>query len=294
MTFEQLHVFITAVQSRTFLEAAEHLHITQSNLSKQIQKLENELGVTLFDRSKRKATLNDAGQYFFSQVQKLYFDYCETVNHLQSMKAKSLNTIRIGVLPVLNQYKLTGYFRSFREKYPIYPIYLEELEERDIVTRLEQGYLDFIITRPNILADKQHIHTQTLLNDELVVILPSDHPLSKQTAVSLKQLRHENFILMNPYTAIYQLCMDMFAKENIKPHIVRCARIETIISEISEHSGISLLAKSSLNVFQHEKISMVPLTHPVKLPLVIAYRNDSPISNATQICINYLTELIKN
>ena len=74
MTFEQLECFIYAVQENTFFDAAEALHITQSSLSKQIKKMEQELGIQLFDRSKRSAVLTQAGEFFYPEAQSFPFN----------------------------------------------------------------------------------------------------------------------------------------------------------------------------------------------------------------------------
>ena len=79
MTFEQLECFIYAVQENTFFDAAEALHITQSSLSKQIKKMEQELGIQLFDRSKRSAVLTQAGEFFYPEAQKLSLQYQQTI-----------------------------------------------------------------------------------------------------------------------------------------------------------------------------------------------------------------------
>ena len=75
MTFEQLECFIQAVQEKTFFDAAEALHITQSSLSKQIKKLEAELSIQLFDRSRRSAHLTQAGEFFYPEARKLVQQY---------------------------------------------------------------------------------------------------------------------------------------------------------------------------------------------------------------------------
>lgn len=86
MTFEQLTYFIATVESATFFDAAETLHITQSSLSKQIKKMEEELGTPLWDRSKRRAILTPAGRVFYLEAQKLCKQYHETLLKMKNSK----------------------------------------------------------------------------------------------------------------------------------------------------------------------------------------------------------------
>ncbi len=92
MTLEQIDYFICAAQSRTFFDAAETMHISQSSLSKQIMKLEKELELTLWDRSKRTAVLTPAGEFFYKEALKISRQYhrsMEAVSHFKDSESKS-------------------------------------------------------------------------------------------------------------------------------------------------------------------------------------------------------------
>ena len=127
MTFEQLKYFVTLVEGENFLEVAEKLYISQSSLSKQIKKLEEELEVSLLDRSGRKAKLTEGGEFFYLEAKKLLLEYEKLLENIKPYKKK--NILSIGVLPILSQYNLNLLFQNFKSIYPDIELIIDEQEE---------------------------------------------------------------------------------------------------------------------------------------------------------------------
>lgn len=282
MTFEQLDYFIASVESETFFDAAESMHTTHSTLSKQIQKLEQELNVDLWDRSRRRARLTPAGKSFYKEAQKLSRQYHETLKKMKTFQPVLKQELCIGTLPFLAQYHLTERIRKFRELHPKITLSLSELEENDLLSGLAQDAFELIIARETMIDTKQYSF-KPVAKDTLSVILSSDHPLAKCSVLSLEDIQSERFILMHPYTSIYQLCMNLFEKASIKPTILRTARVESIISAIQIGEGISLFPESNLQLFQHDWIVAVPLINAPTLKIGLVYkkgRETSPFLSA--------------
>ena len=128
MTPEQLGCFLAAARENTFLEAAESLHITQSTLSKQIQKLEQELGLALWDRSRRRAVLTPAGAYFLPLAERLFQQHQETRRLMERFRRESAREIQVGALPILTQYGISPQLHRFRGAHLEYVLLLIEAE----------------------------------------------------------------------------------------------------------------------------------------------------------------------
>ena len=281
MTFEQLDYFIASVESETFFDAAESMHTTQSTLSKQIKKLEKELGVELWDRSRRRAELTAAGKAFYKEALKLSRQYHETCQKMKRFQTIIRQELRIGTLPFLAQYHLTERIRQFIQVHPEITLTLSEVEEEDLLTGLFQDTFDLIIARETMINKKLYFFL-SIAEDTLSAILPSDHPLANRSVLTLKDLRSERFILMHPYTSIYQLCQKLFETSSIQPDIQRTARVESIISAVQIGEGISLFPESNFHLFQHDGVVAVPLKDAPKLQIGIAYKKDrgmNPILN---------------
>ena len=114
MTLEQIDFFLMAVRCDTFLEAAENLHIAQSTLSKQIQKLETELNLPLFDRTRRQAVLTPAGELFLQEAAELSLQYHQMLQKMHPFQETTRQPLRVGSLPFLTQYHLTSRTRIWK------------------------------------------------------------------------------------------------------------------------------------------------------------------------------------
>lgn len=270
MTFDQIQYFIAIVEENTYFDAAEELHISQSTLSKQIIKLEKELGVILLDRSRRKASLTPAGETFYQDALLLRRQYEIMNGHMKKyqISTSNKNELCIGTLPILTQYGLTAHFRQFTTSHPDIHLILDEVEEYDLKKGLLSGQYDLIICREQMIADQSSITSICLAEDELAAVLPVGHQLNG--SVSLSDLANESFILMNRYTSVHQICQDLFENVQIHPQILRTGRVESIISAVAIGEGVSLLPYSNFKLFHHEHVKTLPLTPPVKLPVVIA------------------------
>lgn len=292
MTFDQLDFFISVAETDTFLNAAEKLHISQSSLSKQIQKLENELDIKLLDRSKRSATLTKAGAAFYQEALQLSNQYQQTLKKMQKYRETIANEIRIGTLPILAQYHLTSLIKNFSFQHPEIHLSISEVEEQELIDNLENNF-DLIIARRNMFDSHSYIF-HTLASDRLCVILPSTHPLALKKMISIHEICNEKFLLMKPYTSIYQLCTELFEAAGVTPEIIRTSRMESIISAVSVKEGIGLLPEKNFHLFQHTNTVSVPLKESPLLSIVVAYKKESSPSISTHKFLKYLNTSICN
>lgn len=270
MTFEQLDFFIAAVESDTFFDAAEKLNTTQSTLSKQIHKLETDLGFLLFDRSRRSATLTPAGKAFYKEAGDLSIHYHDVLRKMSDFKAKAFSGLRIGTLPILTQYGLTGAIHNFIQSHPEISVSLIEAEEQELMAGLNDNTFDFIIARETMI-DPALYNFHTIARDRLSVMLPEAHPLACKTSLSLTEIASEPLILVHSYTSIYQLCMELFTHASLTPHVLRTARMESIISAVRFGEGVSLFPEKNFRTFEHAGLVAVPLTDAPELLVGIAY-----------------------
>lgn len=289
MTFEQLEYFIAVVRCDTFFDAAQTLHISQSALSKQIMKLEKELDIKLLDRSRRSASLTEAGTMFYQEALNLTREYRQALLRLRKFKEDSSLKLVIGTLPILSQYHLTAMLKNFADQNAHIRLSLEEVEEYDLLKGFSQGRYDLIITRSNMLDMDQYMFLP-LAEDRLSAILPDNHPMAGQPSVSIHDIAHESFILMHPYTSIYKSCMELFHQNGIEPSLSRTARMESIISAVAVHEGVSLLPEGNFRLFQHSHITSVPVSPSQKLVIGVAGKKSAPASTAVSCFIRYLME----
>ena len=285
MTFEQLQCFIASVEEKTFLDAAHSLYISQSSLSKQIMKLEQQLGVMLWDRSRRKAGLTEAGNIFYQDALILLKQYSQARNRLDRFRTESQLTLSVGTLPILTQYQLTPGFRDFQAAHPGIRLSLHEVEEPELMEGFEKGIYDLVIGREAMFYGA-NCQTQLIAGDQLAAVLDSSHPLAFRSSLCLEELKDEDFIFMNPYTSIYNLCVIRCREAGFSPRILRTARVESILSAVLIGEGISLLAGNSVRIFKPEHIAVIPLTPKIPLPVVLARHKERPVTRAMELFWN--------
>ncbi|NSJ48726.1 LysR family transcriptional regulator [Enterocloster aldensis] len=285
MTFEQLQCFIASVEEKTFLDAAHSLYISQSSLSKQIMKLEQELGVMLWDRSRRKAGLTEAGNIFYQDALILLKQYSQARNRLDRFRTESQLTLSVGTLPILTQYQLTPGFRDFQAAHPGIRLSLHEVEEPELMEGFEKGIYDLVIGQEAMFYGA-NCQTQLIAGDQLAAVLDSSHPLAFRSSLCLEELKDEDFIFMNPYTSIYNLCVIRCREAGFSPRILRTARVESILSAVLIGEGISLLAGNSVRIFKPEHIAVIPLTPKIPLPVVLARHKERPVTRAMELFWN--------
>ena len=285
MTFEQLQCFIASVEEKTFLDAAHSLYISQSSLSKQIMKLEQELGVMLWDRSRRKAGLTEAGNIFYQDALILLKQYSQSRNRLDRFRTESQLTLSVRTLPILTQYQLTPGFRDFQAAHPGIRLSLHEVEELELMEGFEKGIYDLVIGREAMFYGA-NCQTQLIAGDQLAAVLDSSHPLAFRSSLCLEELKDEDFIFMNPYTSIYNLCVIRCREAGFSPRILRTARVESILSAVLIGEGISLLAGNSVRIFKPEHIAVIPLTPKIPLPVVLARHKERPVTRAMELFWN--------
>ena len=269
MTFEQLSYFIAIVENDTFFDAACEMNISQSSLSKQIMKLEKELDLTLFDRTTRSATLTQSGEFFYNESKQLIEHYKLTLENIENFKSLHENKLHIAVLPIQTQYNLNALFNSFRKENPDIKLQITEVEDDRLIEGISKNEYDLIIARETMF-DKSQFKTYPLAKDELIVAISSEHKLSQRDKLTFDDIKNENFILMNPYTSIYKLCINKLKENNIDANIIRTARTESIIGSVAINEGISLLPKSNFEVFHQKNINTISLKPQIALSVVLA------------------------
>ncbi|MFR9209907.1 MAG: LysR family transcriptional regulator [Intestinibacter bartlettii] len=290
MTFEQLSYFIAIVENDTFFDAACEMNISQSSLSKQIMKLEKELDLTLFDRTTRSATLTQAGEFFYNEAKQLIEHYKLTLENIQIFKSLHENKLHIAVLPIQTQYNLNALFNSFRKENPDIELQITEVEDDRLIEGISKNEYDLIIARETMF-DKSQFKTYQLAKDELIAAISSEHKLSQRDKLTFDDIKNENFILMNPYTSIYQLCINKLKENNIDANIIRTARTESIIGSVAINEGISLLPKSNFEVFHQKNINTISLEPQIALSVVLAKHKKTASNIAIKEFIKFVDKI---
>ncbi|OUQ88645.1 LysR family transcriptional regulator [Brevibacillus brevis] len=189
MELLQLQYFLTVARMEHVTEAARSLHVTQSSLSKTIQRLEEDLGVPLFDRTGRKLRLNEFGSKFLCRVERALFELEQGKLELRDLSNPEHGTLELAVTTAST---LPNILREFRKKRPDIQFHVQMLSTLEMITLLHRGEVDFCLSSPPIQDDD--IECEIVFIDPILVAVPRGHRLADRSIVSLTELKDESFV----------------------------------------------------------------------------------------------------
>ena len=189
MELLQLQYFLTVARLEHVTEAARSLHVTQSSLSKTIQRLEEDLGVPLFDRIGRKLRLNEFGSTFLRRAERALFELEQGKQELRDLTSPEHGILELAVTTAST---LPNILQEFRKKRPYIQFHVQMLTTQEMVKLLHRGEVDYCLSSPPIHGED--IECQIVFIDQILVAVPKEHRLADRSSVSLSELRDEWFV----------------------------------------------------------------------------------------------------
>lgn len=245
MEIQYLREFEVLAELCNYQEAAEELHVSQSALSKHIQKLEEELDEALFVRSARTVTLSKYGAVFLEYVRQITALQKEALRQMQQLRAEDTERLVIACPPALERYGLAELMADFHRLHPETTV--ESIWSVDPVGALRARRCDFAFAQVD-LRDIPDISGVLYLEDYPVAVLPEHHALADADTVSMELLKDERFILHNraeesttvPQATLVKLC----EAAGFTPKIAMSANFSsTIVSLVSQGLGITVMQR---------------------------------------------------
>ena len=244
MTLTQLSYVLALAQHRHFGMAAEASFVTQPTLSMQIQKLEEELGVEIFDRSQQPIQVTETGRLIVEQARIAVAEAQKISDLALSTQEKVEGQVRLGVIPTLAPSLLPLFIRDFIEKYPKLNVAIEELRTQQVIERLKNGELDLgLVVTP--LADpllKEH----PIFQEPFLVYPSPDHPLVGEKKIDPKQLSAQDVWLLNEGHCFREqaisLCGDRKKVSALANNLrFESGNLETLRKMVDQSGGYTLL-----------------------------------------------------
>jgi LysR family hydrogen peroxide-inducible transcriptional activator len=242
MTITQLKYLLAVAEYKNFTAASKHCFVTQPTLSMQIQKLEEELGVTIFNRKKKPVELTTIGQKIVDQA-KLIVDESNRISDIvDQQKGYIGGEFKLGIIPTILPTLLPLFLRSFLKKYSKVHIIVEELTTEEIITKLTDGHLDAAIAATPL--ENPNIIEKVLYYEPFVGFVPENHRLYKHETISEDDLDIDDILLLEDGHCfkdnIINLC-NSNKNYNESKFELECGSIETLIKLSREGLGMTLL-----------------------------------------------------
>jgi LysR family transcriptional regulator, hydrogen peroxide-inducible genes activator len=275
MTLTQLDYIVAIDTHRHFATAAEHCHVTQPTLSMQIQKLEDELGVLLFDRSKQPVVPTEAGQAIVAQAREVLQAARRIPELAQESRDEVGGELRVGIIPTLAPYLLPHFLGTFMARYPTVRIQMQELLTDQIVDRLRNGLLDVgIVVTP--LRDG-HFTEIPLFSEPFMVYAAEGHTLLTTKAIQPSQLSTDGLWLLSEghcfRDQVLNLCGGNPSRTMLR---YETGSLETLIKLIDRQDGYTLLpylATLDFDAARRARLRPFAGTPPVREVSLVMHRS---------------------
>ena len=261
MEIRDIKSFIEVANHGSFTKAAEHSYLSQPSLSKSIKKLEEELKVKLFDRTTRHLLMTDAGRIVYRQGQQILSLSNELPSMLEELSDVATGEIKMGIPPLIGTLYFPHIARTFNELYPNVKLELIELGAKSIEHLVEENRIDVgLIVLP---ADPSIFNIYPVINDEFLLYIHQDHPLAIQEAISLSDLKDEQFILFAKDFALHDYIINTCKEAGFSPVIsYESSQWDLILELVASKLGITLMPKSIFEKQSNPKIKALPIEEP--------------------------------
>ena len=284
MEIQQLYYYMELCKQKNFTEAGYACNMTQGALSKQIRKLENELGITLIRRNTRKFELSKEGEIFLSYAKKMTGTYEEMLKNVQKNQE-----IKIGCMPVLAPYHFARLVADFRKEYPDIKLVIDERIASEIQENSDR--YDFLILRENMMEDQKKFRFSPLYDDKLCAVLYEKHPLYGRDRLQPKELKDDVFIFPERGSGSYEVFYKSCEKAGFEPKIAfEFPQANTIMSFVSEGVGVTITFSTVYREAKCAGVKMIPLEDELHSVISLFYRKNKPLDYAKKQFLNYVRE----
>lgn len=292
MEIKQAQFFLAVTEAGSFSDAADELYISQSSLSKQIIALEKELELQLFDRSKRKISLTEAGKIFLKHAVNLNEIHKAMLTEIGEFK-KTTGSLSIAAIPVIAQYGIASYLAKFKTANPNIIFNLEEREASTILPALNKHEFDLAFIR-DYGVDLNQYSSLEIVRDKLMVAVSKDHRFSGRKSLSLLELADENFITYNKGTLVYEMSINACKLAGFDPRVFYASlRGASIIGLVAANSGVALMMEKVLNYYQRSDVVPIPLDTTIASRIILAYPKDRNLSKSAKTFIDFMKKQIE-
>jgi DNA-binding transcriptional LysR family regulator len=265
MEFHQLRYFIAAAEDLSVSKAAARLHVSQPALSRQIGVLEEEMGVLLFDRIRKRIHLTDAGRFFLPRARQLVCDAETGLQQVREQFGNARRTLRLGFLSLFLDDLVAPAVREFRQRHPRAQVSLFELPPRAQLDRLRAHELDAAILGNIDNHERNQFTIRQIARYPMAAVLPEHHALAGRKPVKLAALKGEDWVSLADavFPGRREFLRQTCARAGFEPRIAHeVDSLSLMLYTVAAGDGVALLPNHSIKL-AHPGCVFVPLVAPV-------------------------------
>ena len=294
MTLQELRYLVALADKGHFVRAAEACHVGQPTLSTQLKKLEEYLGVTLFERNKHHLQATPIGEQIIEQA-RIALSVVAQIKELARRGLDPMNgPLRLGVIPTLGPYLIPHLLPGIRKRFPDLHLFLREDLTSHLLERLRQGRLDALLLALPVRGDD--VQTLPLFRESFVVALPSDHRLAASRQVTQDDLARENVLLLEEGHCMRDQALAICgAQSSDQREELKATSIETLRQMVAAGVGCTLLPRlASLpgtGSLRGDTVLIRPFVQPMPTRTIgLAWRRNFPRESTIRAVGEWVSE----
>jgi LysR family transcriptional regulator, hydrogen peroxide-inducible genes activator len=274
MNIQQLEYVIALDDHRHFVSAAENCHVTQPTLTMQLKKLEEELDVLLFDRSKKPLKPTPEGELFIARARRILKDINDLHGALNGEKNSMKGQFRLGIIPTIAPHLLPLFLPLFAEKFSDTQLVIEEMESELVIKALHEDRLDLAIMATP--AGERDLHETVLFNESFVFYGPADHALLSKGPLLPEWLDANHILLLSEGHCFRRQALNICKTKGSHPVFnfhYESGSIETIKGLVKKGIGYTLIPELAISEADKENVMRFQQPEPVREVSIVTHKS---------------------
>ena len=264
MTITQLQYVLAVAEHKNFTLAADKCFVTQPTLSMQIQKVEEELNIQIFDRTKKPIQLTEIGQKIVNQAKNIVNEADRMKDIVEQQKGFIGGEFKLGIIPTVMPTLLPMFLNTFVKKYPKVKLIIEDLNTDDIILRLKNGNLDAAIAATPLNEDK--LKEIVIYYEPFVAYIPEKHRIADKKEIEVSDLNLDEILLLQDGHCFRDGILNLCKNQDVAPannFQIQSGSFETLIKLADEGLGLTLLPYlHTLDLKENDKLKLKHFKDP--------------------------------
>src|ERR1700759_1167094 len=263
MELRQLRYLVALAEELNFTRAAEREHVAQPALSQQIRRLEDEVGLPLVERTTRQVGLTEAGSVLVARARRVLAELDAAGTELQALRGMDTGHVTIGSMHTMGPVDLSLPLALFHDRHPGVGLTVREQSSEEMAEMLRVDELDLAFLSVTERVESHGLGLHQLVSEELVVVLPVDHPLSGRSKVRMAELAEEQFISFRAGARLRELLFAAGRQAGFEPRVtLESNESQRICRLVARGFGVAILPRSDAERPVEAEISVVRLVEP--------------------------------
>ena len=289
--------FLVLAEQKNYVNAAARLFISQSVLTKHIQKMEDELGAKLFSRTTHSISLTEYGEILVPYARQILEKEAALSQEILHAKNAHGRHLTIGTITAVSPYGISDLLSSFRQKYPDITLDLEYGESEDLVKYVRERRVDLAFIRSrnadgisNIPSDSE-LTTRLFRTDHLAAVVPKDHPLAQYSELTFEQIIRENLMFLGKDKLPYRLVEQYAALSQVTPSVVlNTSQPPMLIQFVEKGLGIAVMLEPVARFTATEDVVVIPLENQYSFHLKTVFRTEHMSKAVVKLLCDYIDQ----